>query len=113
MPMDMRLLGFGAAGVLIAGAAVLVLAPVIAPDAARAVRPLIKAGVRRAAVTAVALQRRLAELEEDWEDLLAEIRHDLTNPHDAAAQSATDDAPPAPRRTRTRKPGPARPRRAG
>lgn len=112
MPSPLQTAGLLVFGAAAAGVAALFVLPVVAPEAAKNIRPFVKSGVKTAVRAAADLRRRFAEFQEEWEDLAAEVDHELATAAAAAAPAAaapvveaeTPERPrPAPKRKRTRK----------
>ncbi|NWH08294.1 MAG: DUF5132 domain-containing protein [Alphaproteobacteria bacterium] len=95
MAIDARGAGLAFALGVAACAVVVLAAPLVAPQAARRVRPLAKSALKNAALAAVAARRHMAQMSEAWDDLLAEVAVDLSAATAAAgaAAPANDEAP--------------------
>jgi hypothetical protein len=79
------------------GIGALILAPVVAPVAAAALRPLIKAGLKGGMLLYQNGMEMIAETQELFEDLLAEVKAELIDEGAAAdVLTATPPATPAP-----------------
>jgi hypothetical protein len=92
-------------GVLLAGAAIAT-GVATSPSARKAVRPALKAGIRGIALASLLARRKVAEMGEAWEDLVAEIGADLAMAGTPAASTEPQPEPaPTPKPpARKRKP---------
>lgn len=84
---------------LATGAGVALLAPVLAPEATRNVRPVLRAGLKLAIAAGGALKVAAAEAVETLEDLYAEAEAELAAEAEAAAaaaEAAAEGPVPAP-----------------
>ncbi len=108
MPSPLQTAGLLVVGAAAAGVAALFVLPVVAPETAKNLRPFVKSGVKTAVRAAADLRRRFAEFQEEWEDLAAEVDHELATAAAAPAapvvETETPERPrPAPKRKRARK----------
>lgn len=98
---------------LAAGAGLALLAPTLAPEATRTVRPVLRAGLKLAIAAGGALRVAAAEAAETLEDLYAEAEAELaeetarTRSETPAPQAAAPTQPPPTRRGkgRAKRPG--------
>lgn len=80
---------------LATGAGLALLAPVLAPEATRNVRPVLRAGLKLAIAAGGALRVAAAEAVETLEDLYAEAEAELAAEAEAAAAEAVTEPPVA------------------
>ncbi len=78
---------------LATGAGVALLAPVLAPEATRNVRPVLRAGLKLAIAAGGALKVAAAQAVESLEDLYAEAEAELRAEAEAAAAEAAEERP--------------------
>lgn len=79
---------------LATGAGVALLAPVLAPEATRNIRPVLRAGLKLAIAAGGALRVAAAEAVETLEDLYAEAEAELAAEAEAAAAAEAAVEPP-------------------
>lgn len=78
------------------GIGALILAPVLVPVAAAVVRPLIKAGLKGSILLYEKSKEMIAETQELFEDLAAEVKAELAQEHDVAEVLAAAPAAATP-----------------
>ena len=80
---------------LIIGIGAVILAPVVVPVLATAAKPLIKAGLKGGVLLYEKSQEMIAEAQELFEDLAAEVKAELYAANDIVDASVTSPATPA------------------
>ena len=80
-------------GMMVAGMAGLLLAPIVLPALALVARPAAKTAVRAGLIMAARGRETLAELTEMAEDMVAEVQAELKAEHEAALATAAPTRP--------------------
>jgi hypothetical protein len=88
--------GFRVSTGLVIGIGAVILAPVIVPVLAAAAKPLIKAGIKGGVMLYEKGQEMIAEAQELFEDLAAEVKAELYDEAGIVDVSATTPAAPSP-----------------
>jgi len=87
--------GFSVSTGLVIGIGALILAPVVVPVLAVAAKPLIKAGLKGGILLYEKSQEMIAEAQELFEDLAAEVKAELYAANGIVDASVTSPATPA------------------